>query len=276
MGRPAVGDLEAIHENWEALANADPLWAALTDPELVGGGWNPDDFLASGEREIATVLERLGSVDDTTAALDFGCGAGRLTQALARRFREAHGVDISEAMINTARELDHEQRCLFHLNRSESLDLFPDDNFGFVYTSIVLQHMRRDYQSGYIREFLRVTRPGGLVVFQIPDRKVQPRGPAKARTVATALAGGLRRKLALGTRIRKRTLRVVRAEPVGVMEMHPFPERDLRTLVERAGGVVVDVALTNSVSLDFNGNLRYLAEAPSAGWVSKQFTVRVR
>jgi SAM-dependent methyltransferase len=276
VGRSAVGDLTALHDNWEALANADPLWAALTDPELVGGAWNPDDFLASGEREIATVLDRVGPVDFDTAGLDFGCGAGRLTQALARRFREAHGVDISEAMIQTARQLDADGRCVFHLNRSESLDLFPDDYFGLVYTSIVLQHMRREYQTGYIREFLRVTRPGGLVVFQIPDREIKRRGRAQARTVVTALTGAMRRKLALGTRIRQRTLRVARAEPVGVMEMHPFPEGEVRELVERAGGAVRDVALTNSVALDFNGNLRYLAEPPSAGWVSKQFTVVVR
>src|SRR4051812_12772328 len=98
------GDLNDLRENWDALAEEDPLWAVLTDPDLRGRGWGPDEFLASGEREIETVIARIRAlVEVRTAmpALDFGCGAGRLTQALARRFVAAHGVDISEAMLRT-------------------------------------------------------------------------------------------------------------------------------------------------------------------------------
>lgn len=37
-------------------------------------------------------------------ALDFGCGVGRLTQALAAHFDEVTGVDISPSMIKLAKK----------------------------------------------------------------------------------------------------------------------------------------------------------------------------
>jgi SAM-dependent methyltransferase len=46
--------------------------------------------------------------------------------------------------------------------------LFHDDFFDFIYTNIVLQHMRPEYSKAYLKEFLRVLSPGGLLVFQLP------------------------------------------------------------------------------------------------------------
>ena len=278
--RPRPGGLDTIHDNWQAFAEADPLWAALTDPALSGGRWDAAEFLGSGEHEIATVLERAGrhvEVDYDSAALDFGCGPGRLTQALGRRFGEAHGVDISEAMIATAIQLAAGHLPVtFHLNHDEALGMFPEARFGFVYTSAVLQHMQPAYQRAYIREFLRVSRPGGVVVLQIKDRHIAPSAPTRLRDGWRGLSGRARRRLALGTRLRQRKLRIERGGPVGVMEMHPLPEHELRPLVESCGGQIVDIAYTNAVAPDFNGDLRYLPREPAGGWVSKQYTVAVR
>ena len=50
------------------------------------------DFFATGRKEIESVLsyaDRIGVyIDKTLPALDFGCGIGRLTEALAQYFRE--------------------------------------------------------------------------------------------------------------------------------------------------------------------------------------------
>jgi hypothetical protein len=60
-------------QDWERLAEVDPLWAVLTAPDRKGGGWNEADFFATGEDEVAAVLgnaERLGS--STSAAASGG------------------------------------------------------------------------------------------------------------------------------------------------------------------------------------------------------------
>ena len=93
------GALERHRRDWEQLAEVDPLWAILAAPDARGGRWKLDEFFATGEAEIAQVLEvasGLGYPERYEQALDFGCGVGRLTNALARRFGEVIGIDISQ------------------------------------------------------------------------------------------------------------------------------------------------------------------------------------
>ena len=51
-------------------------------------------------------LEDLGVTVSRGRALDFGCGAGRLTRALAARFESVVGVDVADAMLDKARALN--------------------------------------------------------------------------------------------------------------------------------------------------------------------------
>jgi hypothetical protein len=55
--------------------------------------------------------------------------------------------------------------------------MFPDATFDLVHSCIVLQHIEPLYTKEYLREFLRVTRPGGTVVFQLPSHP-RPAAPA--------------------------------------------------------------------------------------------------
>ena len=49
--------------------------------------------------------------------LDFGCGIGRLTQALTEFFDVCDGVDISPTMIREAQEGNgYPDRCFFWMN----------------------------------------------------------------------------------------------------------------------------------------------------------------
>ena len=270
------GDLISLHENWEALAQDDALWAVLTD-DAHRYSWDEDSFLRSGEQEIATMWDRLSPMampDVRLPALDFGCGAGRLTQALAGRMRRCVGVDIAPTMVQTAQRLNRTSNCSFVINDSRELP-FDDATFGLVYSSIVLQHMRPEYASGYIDEFLRVTAPEGLVVFGIPDCHIAPQGLQQVRERIVRRGNRARSRLAIGTRLRRRSLSIERESTSGRMEMHAVPEVRIRDIAAARGAEILDVAIINSADRDFNGNLRYLAAPPESGWVSKQFTIRV-
>jgi ubiquinone/menaquinone biosynthesis C-methylase UbiE len=158
---------------WEKLASTDPLWAILTDPARKNGGWDIEEFFATGEGEVAMIMaaaDRLDLPTGRSAALDFGCGVGRLTQALARHFDRVTGVDLAPSMIEQARTHNrHPDRCSYLLNGKDNLALLRDDSFDLVVSIITLQHMRPRYIRRYLREFVRVLRPGGLLVFQLPD-----------------------------------------------------------------------------------------------------------
>lgn len=163
-------ELDYWKNNWDELGRNDPLWVVLTDESKRGGKWEVNEFFETGRREIESVfrqLESLGIAARGGKALDFGCGVGRLSQALSNRFEEVHGVDISPSMISSAKDYAQSNgRCHFHVNTSDRLDLFGDNTFNFVYSNIALQHIEPQYAKNYIREFVRVLSPGGCAVFQ--------------------------------------------------------------------------------------------------------------
>jgi SAM-dependent methyltransferase len=143
-----------------------------------------------------------------------------------------------------------------------------------IYTSVVLQHMEPQLSIRYLREFARVLRPGGILVFQIPDRIEKGR---MIRDRMRRASFELRRRVAFRTRTR----RVLRRSGLlhkplspadATAEMHCLSEERVRVTLEECGLETSDVQLTNSTDLSFIGSLRYLAEPPSVGYVSKQYT----
>jgi SAM-dependent methyltransferase len=162
-----------VRRHWDALARDDPFWAVLTESRKQGNRWAIDEFYATGisevEKDIARV--RLWAPDlGMRSTLDFGCGAGRLTQALARHFEKVTGVDISERMVALAKEHCSEPRVEFVHNVRPDLRIFPDSTYDFVYSRITLQHISPRYTRAYLGEFVRVLAPGGVMSVQIPDR----------------------------------------------------------------------------------------------------------
>ena len=163
-------DLGDVQRDWTKLGEDDPLWAVLIQPGTRGGRWDVDDFLATGRAEIDASLDhlrRLMPLPTLDRVLDFGSGAGRLSQALAAHATSVVGVDISEPMIRTARRLDRSDRCEFVLNQRSDLSVFDDESFDLVYSSLVLQHMPLDVALTFLREMSRVLRPGGALVVQV-------------------------------------------------------------------------------------------------------------
>jgi SAM-dependent methyltransferase len=174
--QPHLADAEVgeIGRNWEGFARLDPMWAILSKPGTKGNRWEASDFFASGEAEFDTVistLQRLGLPTTGRRALDFGCGIGRLTQAMCSRFELVTGVDVSPKMIELARAANRfDGRCTYVVNDRADLAVFADGHFDLVYCSRVLQHLGAKLARSYIAEFVRVVDRSGVGVFQIPAR----------------------------------------------------------------------------------------------------------
>jgi SAM-dependent methyltransferase len=178
-------ELTEEKRNWEDFAAQDPFWAVLSQPDRKYGRWDRDDFYRTGEVQIAEVMDHSAQFDlpgGREAALDFGSGVGRLTRALAGRFDRAVGVDISQTMVDNATRFNEDvPNVSFQVNARPDLSVFEDASFDMVNTRIVLQHLPdREMILGYVAEFLRVLRPGGLLVFQLPSAlpfplRLQPR-----------------------------------------------------------------------------------------------------
>jgi SAM-dependent methyltransferase len=254
-------NLDKLKNDWENLAERDALGAILTDASRTGGRWDIAEFMATGDAEVAIVmnhLAHLGQVPDSDGeGLDFGCGVGRLTQALARRFARCVGVDISPQMIDRAVALNRHAHCRYVAHSKTRLP-FADESFSFIYSNIVLQHVPARFSEQYLREFVRVLAPGGVLVFGVQDSFAAPDIATRMVRVRHILHLRSRIQGALGVGQRQ-------------MQMHCLPERVVRRALTSA--TVVDVQFTNTAAKDFNGKLVYLERAPGSGYVGRQYCV---
>ena len=211
--------LTEVQQYWDRQAHSDPMWAILTDPAKAGGRWDADEFFATGTREVGVVMQQAaawGAPALRRTALDFGCGIGRLSQALAEHFDQVYGVDISPKMIELAREYNRKgARVEYVCNPGGDLSRFADGSIDMIYSWITLQHVRPRYARRYMREFLRVLAPGGLLLFQYPSKPIS-----------------------LGVRLARWTALLSRPRP---MYMNGMDREEVVSLLERGGGRVLNI-----------------------------------
>jgi len=78
--------LEKDKHIWEDLADLDPLWAVSSFSEYRFRKWDTGQFFKTGDEEISKLMQaclQMGYPKGTECVLDFGCGVGRCTRALA-------------------------------------------------------------------------------------------------------------------------------------------------------------------------------------------------
>jgi 2-polyprenyl-3-methyl-5-hydroxy-6-metoxy-1,4-benzoquinol methylase len=168
-GKVRCVNIEKAHQYWTQLGKEDAMWAVLTDDAKKGNKWDEAEFFQTGRAEIGDQIQRLrdaGIPLNCQRALDFGCGPGRLSQALADYFSMVDGVDISSSMIEKANALNRKPDSVhYHLNTKSDLS-FLSGSYDFIYSAITLQHIPPQFQESYISEFVRLLKPGGVARFQ--------------------------------------------------------------------------------------------------------------
>ncbi len=242
-------DLERLRSAWTQLGHDDPLWAILSHPDKRGGRWDMEAFFAAGEAEIAGVERYCAELErprQRRRALDFGCGVGRLSCALAARYGEVVGVDISPSMLAQARRLHaHVHNLHFVENAKPQLDFIASSSIDLVYSVITLQHMHAELQLRYVGEFLRIIAPGGLAVFQIACGYSRDWRGLGYRLLPNRVLAPLRRR-AHSSR--------------AVAEMHVVDERCVVALAALAGKRVLSALDVSSAGAGFRGRLLFIGD----------------
>jgi len=163
--------------------------------------WTPESFFQSGEEDyrrfVAPVFDRWPWEPQGKAMLELGCGAGRMTRSFAQRFSRVHAFDISKEMLGHARALFSEASNVdWILGNGFDLSGLGDETVDFAFSYIVLQHMPEpSFAVRYIREMLRVLKPGGMFLFQFnsePKMNMNWKGQLAWRIVDFPWALGFR------------------------------------------------------------------------------------
>lgn len=130
-------------DTWDYYGKHDPYYGVLTSEEFRHGRMSADArarFFKSGEEQVQIMLDRAkSSLGDLKfgVALDYGCGVGRLSRALASRFERVVSVDLSTAMLAEARRnLSDCPNVSFE--HAESMNATAVD---FVLSKLVFQHI---------------------------------------------------------------------------------------------------------------------------------------
>jgi SAM-dependent methyltransferase len=192
LSKPA----ESMRRDWDGRARRDAFFYIASWKK----GWKEDSFLESGEQDyqrlIADPLKRLDFAPDGKSALELGCGAGRMTASLARRFARVAALDISAEMLDRARRLHSGVRNVEWI-QANGTDLagIADGTVDFVFSYLVLQHLPQEsLVGGYMGEFFRVMSPAGLCLVQFngsTDANMNWRGRATWRVLDSLWTIGL-------------------------------------------------------------------------------------
>jgi ubiquinone/menaquinone biosynthesis C-methylase UbiE len=163
--------LQKMREDWDQRARENARHYVNT----ANTAWTDEEFFASGERTVAEeILTDMGNIcqgktPGEMRVLEIGCGAGRVTRALAKLFGEVHAVDVSGEMVRLASEaLRDFPKAFVYQNNGKDLSVVPNLQFDFAFSSIVFQHIpSREIIENYVGEVQRLLRPGGLFKFQV-------------------------------------------------------------------------------------------------------------
>jgi cyclopropane fatty-acyl-phospholipid synthase-like methyltransferase len=170
MDRAAL--LLKMQQDWDLRARENARYYVDTSSQ----DWTDEGFFASGERTVAhAVLNDMenicqGKDPRQMRVLEIGCGAGRITRALADMFGEVHGVDVSGEMVRLARAaLASRPNAFIYQNNGEDLSVIPTGiEFDFAISTIVFQHIpSHGIIENYVRETGRLLRKGALFKFQV-------------------------------------------------------------------------------------------------------------
>jgi SAM-dependent methyltransferase len=148
--------------DWRELGQSQPYWGVLSHPDFRSEAITPEGietFYASGRDYIAEIvqnLERATGAAPSGRALDFGCGVGRLAEAMAD-YAQVTGLDISPGMLALARKRSGKPTYVGEM---------PDGPFDWINSFIVFQHIEPPRGLEILEQLMARLATGGAVSLQ--------------------------------------------------------------------------------------------------------------
>lgn len=167
--------------DWSFLGDNDPYYGVMSQPRFRIENITPEtieEFYDSGHGDINHFLNQIRRTYpdfSPRTALDFGCGAGRLTLAIAKHVQSVTGVDIAPGMLKLAEDRARAKG----IDSVSFVDTIPEQSFDWVNTHIVLQHIPPSRGYGIIERLVNSVAPGGAISIGVAiyKERIDPHDP---------------------------------------------------------------------------------------------------
>jgi 2-polyprenyl-3-methyl-5-hydroxy-6-metoxy-1,4-benzoquinol methylase len=168
--------MERVRREWKTLGENDPYWSVLTNEAYRHSKITDqvrNEFLATGN-DAAEFIERFETRAQTRLSrgtcFELGCGVGRVTYYLSKKFEKVIAADISPGNIELCkRNLESlGVTNVEYLLVTELADYQSIEPYDFLYSIIVLQHNTPPVQKFIIDSLAKKIKPGGGCFFQTP------------------------------------------------------------------------------------------------------------
>lgn len=176
---------ESHRIEWSVFGRDDPWWSVLTDHPK-GTELSMDKksrFYETGRSVVDEHMQKIAAKRQLhfQNALDFGCGLGRISLAVARLFEHVTCVDHSLYHLKKARDETHmqnatlAQKIRFVLSGPRLEEHLQKHSYDLVISFIALQHSVTELQVIYVEQMCDMLGKGGLGYIQIPTYLPQNR-----------------------------------------------------------------------------------------------------
>jgi len=156
------GSVNSFDNNWKQR------------PETLYNHWSagsPKNQIQLAFSQHYDLFIELINKPDKLKVLEVGCGRGSLSSHFASKGHECHLLDISETVINTAKEIfiKNKHEAHFYVGDANSLD-FEESTFDVLVSIGLLEHFESLEQ--IIDEQYRVLKKGGILInYVVPENK---------------------------------------------------------------------------------------------------------
>ncbi len=166
-----------MRDDWDRRAREDASYYVAFGRR----GQDREEFFATAAEVLRTLREEFRRFPPEMdfrklAAIEIGCGPGRLMVPMSEVFGRVAGVDVSGEMVRLAREnLAGIPNAEVRRGGGSDLAGFEDESFDYCYSYAVFQHIpSADVVWDYLREARRVLKPGGLMKVQLNGLPAAP------------------------------------------------------------------------------------------------------
>jgi ubiquinone/menaquinone biosynthesis C-methylase UbiE len=159
---------EIMKRQWNEMAGKNPFFGITSWPEFEKiDSIDLKRFWEIGRIHTDNLMAKVGLHNTHhLRMIEIGCGIGRMTHRFSELFKEVYAMDISQEMIEKARQhWAHLENVHFIEGSGEDLHPMTDQSVEFVFSFYVLNHLTRpEIVLTYIRETSRVLKPSGVAL----------------------------------------------------------------------------------------------------------------